>query len=161
MRKIMMLIAVLMISFTAMNAQDVKSDLKNATKFEKGTNAIGLRLGGLSTEITYQKFLSNSSRLEADLGFLYTNGFNLALAYQIVKPFSIGDLDSFNWFVGAGPELGFASSKLLLGVFVQGGVGYNFDFPLSLSLDWRPTFRITPATDFYATGIAVSARYRF
>ncbi len=160
MKKLFILLAVAMAAVTTnVEAQSLKSDMKkNVTKFEEGTNAIGIRFGALQTEISYQKFLSDMTRMEADLGFLYTNGIQLNLAYQYVRP--IGK-EQFSYYFGFGPGVGFAGSSVILDVFGQIGIEYRFNAPFSVSLDWRPTFRILGGTGFYADGIALSVRYRF
>ena len=127
MKKIFLLGA-LVIGFTSLsNAQDIAE------------NAIGLRIGdsnGFGTEISYQRALSDNNRLEVDLGwrsYKGGDGFKLAGIYQWVWNIE-GD---FNWYAGVGGGLGSANKSFL---FVAGDVGieYSFDFPLLLSLDFRP-----------------------
>ena len=117
-------------------------------------NAIGLRLGdsdGFGAEISYQRALSENNRLELDLGWRdgkYYDGFKLAGIYQWVWNIDGG----FNWY--AGPGAGFGAYSIDNDykefekyeddsdtfVFLAGDIGieYNFDFPLLLSLDFRP-----------------------
>ncbi len=169
MKKVFILLTVMMVSLSATYAQssakdvkkDLKRDMKNVTKFEAGKNAIGLRFGAAQTEISYLKMFSGPTRIEADLGLVYSGGFELNLAYQYARDLKIFDLDNLKWYLGAGPSLGYLSKKLLFGVFAQVGVEYSFDFPISISLDYRPRFRLTPQTGFDADGIALSVRYRF
>ncbi|WP_417290983.1 hypothetical protein [Corallibacter sp.] len=120
-------------------------------------NAIGLRLGdsdGFGAEISYQRAIFDSNRLEVDFGWRDGKNFDgvkLIGLYQWVWNIEGG----FNWYAGAGA--GFAALKhdrtRYYGPFLTvveenkdafliaaGNVGieYNFDFPLQLSLDLRP-----------------------
>lgn len=111
-------------------------------------NALGLRLGdsdGFGTEITYQRGLSEDNRLELDLGWInrdFYDAFRLIGLYQWVWNIEGG----FNWYAGAGAGLGARSTEGdnddgdgLYGLFAGDvGIEYNFNFPLLLSLDFRP-----------------------
>ena len=135
-------------------------------------NAIGLRLGdsdGFGTEISYQRALGGNNRLEADLGWRSGsnyNGFKLAGIYQWVW-----SLDgNFNWYAGAGGGLGSYSYDNNAGedyddtfVFAAGNVGieYGFDFPLLLSLDFRPELGFGDFNDDLDFDIALGIRYQF
>ena len=124
-------------------------------------NAIGLRLGasdGMGAEISYQRALGASNRIEGDLGWRdssYYSAFKLTGIYQWV--FGMGG-KGFNWFVGAGGGViswsrnedyyrryykhkkdydyyyyyNNADDKNGFGAFVAGDVGieYHFDIPL-------------------------------
>jgi len=113
-------------------------------------NAIGLRLGdsdGLGAEVSYQRALGENNRLEVDLGWRdgkNRDGVKLAGLYQWVW-----SLDgNFNWYAGAGGGFGaFSYDNIPMGqddsesfLFAAGDIGieYDFDFPLLLSLDFRP-----------------------
>ncbi|MCB0376021.1 MAG: hypothetical protein KDD04_08905, partial [Sinomicrobium sp.] len=111
-------------------------------------NALGLRFGdddgfdSLGAEISYQRALFNSTRLEFDLGYRNGNNydaFKLVGLFQWVMPLD----QSFYWYVGAGAGLGSVSvdnggsnSFALLAGDI--GIEYNFRIPLLLSLDIRP-----------------------
>tara|TARA_R110002111_G_scaffold254330_1_gene319918 strand:+ start:465 stop:962 length:498 start_codon:yes stop_codon:yes gene_type:complete len=114
-------------------------------------NAIGLRLGdsdGFGTEVSYQRALGDNNRLEADLGWRSRDkysGFKLAGLYQWVWNIEGG----FNWYAGAGGGFGSYSFDNYNNnnkdynetfAFIAGDIGieYSFDFPLLLSLDFRP-----------------------
>ena len=144
-------------------------------------NAIGLRLGdnnGFGAEVSYQKGLSNSNRLELDLGWRNRNNYHnngyygndnalkLAGLYQWVWNIDGG----FNWYAGVGGGFGSYNSDYNgvndngVFAFAAGDVGieYNFDFPLQLSLDFRPELG---GNGYYENGyssdIALGVRYRF
>lgn len=136
-------------------------------------NALGLRLGGsdgVGTEISYQRGLSENHRLELDLG--WRNGknydaFKLTGLHQWVWNIESG----FNWFAGVGAGLGSVDGNDDFndddnGIFVTAagnvGIEYNFDFPLLLSLDFRPELGVINSYgDDLEFDIALGIRYQF
>ena len=127
---------------------------------------IGVRFGGFSgygAEVSYQQPLG-ANRLELDLG-LNGWGFGLNGLYQWVKP--LPQLyEGFNWYWGVGAGLGFYNFKSTgaafgVGVLGQIGLEYNFEFPLQLSIDYRPGLYVTPTIYPTYDGICLGARYRF
>ena len=151
MKKIVFIVALLM-SGVGANAQS------------KG-NAIGIRGvdAGHGGEISFQTGLGKSNRLELDLGFnSYSNsysGLQLSGIYQWV--WGLEQItDGLNWYVGVGGTAGSYSSGLGLAVVGQLGIEYNFNIPLQISLDWRPSFLNPNYSDgYYGNGLSV--RYRF
>ncbi|MDM9631668.1 hypothetical protein [Robiginitalea aurantiaca] len=139
-------------------------------------HAIGLRLGdsdGFGAEISYQKSLTRSSRLEFDMGWRDTrnyNAFKLVGLHQWVR-----NLDgNFNWFYGVGGGIGNVNfnedydtdSNGGFFLFAAGDIGieYNFDIPLLLSVDFRPEIGIIGYdgfTDNFNFDIALGIRYQF
>jgi hypothetical protein len=137
-------------------------------------NTIGLRLGdndGFGAEISYQRKLTDTNRLEFDLGWRNSNevdALKLAGLYQWVWNIDIG----LNWYAGAGGGLGSwrysddEDSSSGTFVFLAGdlGIEYQFDIPLQLSLDVRPEIYLLSGdykeTDF-GPNLALSIRYRF
>lgn len=137
-------------------------------------NALGLRIGdndGLGTEISYQRGLGDNNRLELDLGWRSSNnvdGFKLAGLYQWVWNIEGG----FNWYAGAGAGVGTWSYEDNGNkdsgsyFFAAGDIGieYNFDFPLQLSLDFRPELYFNNddfIDDNFGPDIALGIRYRW
>ena len=146
-------------------------------------HTIGLRLGdsdGLGAEISYQKSLTSSTRLEVNLGWRDSrayDAFKIAGVYQWVLPLD-GD---FNWYYGVGGGLGNVDFEprpiqgsatnyedVDGGLFVFGagnlGIEYNFDFPLVLSLDIRPEIGILGYSEFsdnFDFDIGFGIRYQF
>ncbi|MBL7560726.1 hypothetical protein JAO71_13035 [Olleya sp. YSTF-M6] len=133
-------------------------------------NAIGLRLGdsdGFGAEISYQRALGDNNRLEVDLGWRSGDafdGFKLAGLYQWVWVLD-GD---FNWYAGVGGGVGsysFENNAIddETFIFAAGDIGieYNFDFPLQLSLDFRPELGFGDYSDDLDFDIALGVRYRF
>ncbi len=145
---------------------------------EISDNALGLRLGdsdGFGAEISYQRLLNHRDRrLEVDLGWRDSRNYSaikLAGLYQWVRPID----GIFNWYYGVGGGLGsvhFDSNPNLTkdddGIFLFGagdiGVECNFDFPLLLSLDFRPELGILGYSGFsdnFDFDIALGVRYQF
>lgn len=162
-----------------------------------GEFSLGLRLGdswfssfdsyygnhwGFNIELSGVYNLSSSNRIEAELGWAdysgknYANGYlHLAGSYQwywnIVK--------GLGWFVGPAANLGVwisdyhyanyhsSNAAFCIGVGAQVGIQYDFDFPLQLSLDTRPSINfgipgdITGSAYFWPTWFNFSVRYRF
>lgn len=124
---------------------------------------IGLR-AGYGGELSYQHPL-NDNRLEVNLGLNgFGNGdFAITGIYQWL--FDVNEIDIY---AGLGAQTGsyyWADKEkhtLGLSLATQVGVQYNFDFPLQLSLDWRPTWTVLPAgRDIGYYGLGLGVRYRF
>ena len=143
-------------------------------------NALGLRLGGNNVfggELSYQRGLSKNNRLELDLGWRNRsnydghnyddNAIKLAALYQWVWNIDGG----FNWYAGVGGGAGNYSydgpnDKRISDTFVfaAGDIGleYNFDFPLLISLDFRPEFGGNGYyKNNYGSDIALGLRFQF
>ena len=142
---------------------------------QEDKNALGLRLGdsdGFGTEISYQRYLNTTNRLEIDLGWRDSrnyDAFRLTGLYQWVWNIDGG----FNWYVGAGggiaqvdfdnvpPGFGDDSETYF---YAAGDIGieYDFNIPLLLSLDFRPEFGFSDAFDDDVDfDIAFGIRYQF
>lgn len=136
--KFPILVSVLFLIGQSVLAQDLPS------------HVLGLRMGdadGFGAEISYQGAVTESNRVELDLGWRNSSnwdGFKLTGLYQFVN-----HLDgSFNWYYGFGGGLGSIDygpgvvSSGNGGVFVYGagviGIEYQFEIPLQISLDFRP-----------------------
>ncbi len=162
MKKTILVVLIAICSSAFVNAQEISN------------NAIGLRLGdndGLGAEISYQMKLSNTNRLEADLGFRNHDNydaFKLSGIYQWVWQIDGG----FNWYAGFGAGVGSWSIKDGYngndddGVFLNAdgniGIEYNFDAPILISLDFRPEIGlIGDYGDGTALDLALSVRYQF
>ncbi len=143
---------------------------------EIADHAIGLRLGdsdGFGAEISYQKSLFRYNRLELDLGWRDSREFDavkLAGIYQWVHNID-GNL---NWYYGVGGGLGSVDFEPRpdydpdggLFIFAAGDIGieYSFDFPLLISLDFRPEIGFVGYSDFsdnFDFDVALGLRYKF
>lgn len=145
----------------------------NAQEISK--NAIGLRLGdndGFGGEVSYQRGLSKNNRLEFDLGWRNSkdvDAFKIVGLYQWVWNIEGG----FNWYAGAGAGIGswsynkndFKESGSFVLAAGDIGIEYLFDFPLQLSLDFRPEIYFggdyADFRDGFGPDIALGVRYRF
>ncbi len=158
--KTLILFAIIALSFSTLAYSQSISD-----------NALGLRIGdddGFGAEISYQRAFGDNNRGEFDLGWRSGNnfsGFKLAGLYQWVW-----QLDgNFNWYVGAGGGLGSFSvengDQDVNDTFVFGagdiGIEYDFDFPLLLSLDFRPEIGFGNSNNDLGFDIALGIRYQF
>lgn len=138
-------------------------------------NALGIRFGGnngFGGEISYQRKLSNSNRLEIDLGIRGNSTYSSFKAtglYQWV--FALSDLHkNVNWYVGAGGGLGSwkvknniannTSSTFLFGAGVV-GIEYKFDIPLLISLDFRPEIGFNDVYSGFNADFGLGVRYLF
>lgn len=143
----------------------------NAQRISK--NALGVRLGdddGFGAEVSYQRGLSEDTRLEFDLGIRSGNnydGFKLTGLHQWVFPLD----GNFNWYVGAGGGAGvYSIDNPIPGTddtdsfaFLAGnaGIEYNFNIPLMLSLDVRPEIGFGDFNDDFDFDLGLGIRYQF
>lgn len=160
MYKKLLVLVFIMASAISAQAQDIS------------THAIGLRLGnsdGFGTEINYQHALSERNRLEAGLGWRRSNRtdvIKLTGLYQWVWNIDGG----FNWYAGPGGGIGqiifykafFNDRNNETFAFITGGIGleYSFDFPLLVSIDFRPEFGFGNYRNDVDFDIGLSARYQ-
>jgi hypothetical protein len=100
--------------------------------------------------------LGEFSRVHADISF--GNGVGVDLLWDFIyKP--LGG-EALNWYAGVGPYAVF-DDPFTLGIVGELGLEYRFNFPISVSADWRPSFRIIDNTDFHAGGFGLNVRYIF
>ena len=136
---------------------------------EIADNAIGLRFSensGSGFEFTYQRKLTDINRLEIDLGVRNNTAYNFFKAAGLYE--WVWQLDgNFNWYAGFGGGIGNwnvkdsnSSSTFLFGAGVV-GIEYNFDFPLQVSLDFRPELGFSDFYDGFNSDFGLSARYQF
>ncbi|GAA3511327.1 hypothetical protein GCM10022393_26380 [Aquimarina addita] len=158
-KRIFIVAAFLLVSTFTINAQDI------------APHALGLRLGdsdGVWAEVSYQAGLSSDTRIEIDLGIRSRNSFSavkLTGIYQWVFNIDGG----LNWYVGPGIGGGLidydnGDDGLESFGFIAGDVGieYSFDFPLLISLDFRPEIYFDDfGDDDLNFNVGVSARYQF
>ena len=126
-----------------------------------GAQEIGIRFGGTNGgggAAIDGVFGTKIGRVHADLGF-YHGGMGIdALWNFLYKPLST---EAFNWYLGVGPTLTIGDS-FWLGVAGEAGLEYKFNsVPISMGLDWRPTFWIVEETRFGADSFGFNIRYRF
>ncbi len=162
MKKLFFTVALLVGFVTIVSAQEVSP------------HAIGIRTGdndGFGAEISYQKKMGDINRFELDLGFRDNKNFD---AWKLTGVYQwIWNIDGgFNWYAGFGAGLGSWNNKTFDnvddGLFVNAvgdiGVEYNIDnFPLLISLDFRPEFGIVNnfGDNDLGLDIALGIRYQF
>lgn len=169
--------------------------------------AAGLRIGGTGLDATYQYYMAKDQFVEGNLGldFGYNVNGNVGVKATAVYNFVWARpawTNTGSWALYAGPAVslgfvddmvpydvggiinGYYDNGFMLALGGQVGVEYNFDFPLSLSLDLRPLFgmhindgrfripdtstvvRYEKKIGFYDNGLlgfapSISFRYRF
>ncbi|AEE18060.1 MULTISPECIES: hypothetical protein [unclassified Dokdonia] len=143
---------------------------------EISPNAIGLRIGdndGFSTEVNYQRALSENNRLELGLAWRSGNNFDAVKGTGIYQ--WVWNIDGgFNWYAGVGAAVGafdvdndapfFDDDDNEFFVNAAGDIGieYRFDIPLLLSLDFRPEIGIlNDFDDDLEFDVALGIRYLF
>ena len=135
------------------------------------SNALGLRLGGGiggGAEASFQLGLNDANRVEFGLGldiYKELNALHASAVYQWV--FDLSELEAgFNWYTGIGGGLlsysGKHSGGTSIGLLGIIGIEYNFEFPLRLSLDYRPGYYFgSDVWDPFRGGAALGVRFRF
>lgn len=135
--------------------------------------ALGGRSFYIGEAVSYQHQLSEKSMLEAELGLsLSSVGVEVVVTHDWLFPItSWQKRGTWNWYAGVGAGLGWSwwSNYAYAGIAGRIGVEYNFDFPLNLSLDWRPIIGPEFGNGYvgfnsyglYQGGIALGVRYRF
>jgi hypothetical protein len=121
---------------------------------------LGIRFGdvvGNTVAIDGMFSVGEFSRVHADVSF--GDGLGVEALYDFLyKPLGA---EAFNWYVGAGPSM-LIDDPFYLGISGEVGLDYHFNaVPLSLSLDWRPTFWIIEETDLSGRGFGLNVRYVF
>ncbi|MBL0105642.1 MAG: hypothetical protein IPP51_18770 [Bacteroidetes bacterium] len=146
-------------------------------------NGIGLRLGGISSGITFKHFMNSDAALEGILGWGRHAIFITGL-YE--KHAAFGNAQGLYWFYGGGAHIGFYNddygyayfryykkknvvyvnenyhqSNISLGGDFILGLEYKFDgAPLTLGLDVKPVIDIVPGFYGYFDG-AFTVRFTF
>ncbi|WP_231464493.1 MULTISPECIES: hypothetical protein [unclassified Pedobacter] len=147
--------ALFALATTSVKAQDYK-------------NAIGGRFGSYNG-VSFKTALSSNTKLELIGNFRSNRNFSWAQLtglYEVYNP--IGGAPGLKWYYGGGASVGsvknkaFDSSDIYLGLNGVLGLDYKFKgAPINLSLDWIPTLRVTPDTDFYSGDIGLGVRFTF
>lgn len=154
MKKLLVVVMILSLAFAF--AQEEKATRMDA----------GLRGGG-SSGITGRYFMSESSGIEAIIG--YRNlGLVITGLYEFHKPLQIGEVEGLTWFFGGGVHVGISTwwtTALTLGIDGIVGVGYDLEplinFPISLTLDYKPALSFIGTWGTSWGDAAFSVRYTF
>lgn len=143
MKKLLLILSVLFALVTVSSAQE-----------------LGIRFGdatGGNVAIDGVFSLGSWSRVHGDVSF-GNSGVGVDLLWDFIYQPLSGE--AFNWYAGVGPFV-WIGDPFQLGVVGELGLEYRFKFPMSLSADWRPSFRIIDNTDFNAGGFGLNVRYIF
>jgi hypothetical protein len=120
---------------------------------------LGVRFGdatGGNVAVDAVFSLGKYNRFHGDISF--GDGVGIDLLWNFIyKP--LGE-EALNWYAGVG-AFTFLGDPFQLGVVGELGLEYRFKFPISVSADWRPAFRIVEDTDFHADGFGANIRYIF
>jgi hypothetical protein len=121
--------------------------------------ALGLR-ATYGAELSYQHYAGGQNFWEFDAG-VFDNLLDLVAIYD----FSIAPIGPFNFYAGPGAFIamwpGHNETHMNVGLAGQVGLEYTFDFPLQLSLDWRPCFNFMNGFAWAPYGAALGIRYAF
>ncbi|MFA6400422.1 MAG: hypothetical protein WCX31_02185 [Salinivirgaceae bacterium] len=140
-----------------------------ASKAQYYNTGIGLR-AGFTNGLTIKHFLGTKASIEGIIGSRW-HGVEFTGLYEINN--RAFDADRLNWFFGFGGHIGFwdgdrtywgepNTNYTVVGLDGILGLEYSFiEVPLSLSIDWKPSFNIVNNNDFWADGGALSIRYIF
>lgn len=131
--------------------------------------AIGVRLGGgsfVGGELSYQKGLGNTNRLELDFGFGASSNHSRIYAAGIYQ-WDMEISDGFNWYIGPGASVGlytYDNAAGFINIAVGGQIGIEYDFtkkdvPLLLSLDTRPMWDFLGSHSGLGWGASLGIRY--
>ena len=122
---------------------------------------IGVRFGevtGGNVAIDGVFSIGQFSRVHGDVSF-GNNGVGVDLLWDFIYQPLSGE--AFKWYAGVGPFLNI-QDPFALGVVGELGLDYHFNkVPISISADWRPSFRIIENTDFDVVGFGLNIRYVF
>lgn len=144
--------------------------LSGALQAQDYQTAVGLR-AGLGSGLSVKHFLNRYNAVEGMVESRW-DGINVTGLYEWQQ----GKLGEYgvSWYYGAGAHFGAwnggspqpwfdENDRQVHHVFgVDGIIGmeYTFeDFPLNLSLDWKPAFNLTGHTGLWLDNIAVNVRY--
>lgn len=140
--------------------------------------AVGVRIG-YGAGASYQHSMGENNMIEVEVALPAFNAIEAAATYDWINPgglvFPEVGKGKFNWYAGVGAGVGYDWGRWWYSAYAFGGVAgrigveYNFEFPLQLSVDWRPLIGVEGnkyGVGFYADGlysgaIAVGARYTF
>lgn len=119
--------------------------------------SIGGRIG-YGLDVSYQHTVGRN-KVTLDVGFPWFNGLDAVATHDWVIPVhSWSGRGSWNWYPGVGLGLGgrfyghhenHPHDYFFIGVAGRFGFEYQFWFPMTIAVDWRPVFGV--ATNSYDT----------
>lgn len=132
-------------------AQQVENRLELGLRINSSDNPFSAAFDG-----TYN--ISKGNRIHADLG-IGNGGIGADFIHDWL--FSFDGNRRLIFYPGLGGSLYFLSDDVVIAITAEIGLEYRFDIPLSLGLDFRPSFNILPSTDLVSNGVGLNIRYRF
>lgn len=139
--------------------------------------AIGVNLG-YGASFSYQHNIGASNMIDLAVDAPLFHGIGASATYDWIDPFNApvpwDEQGEWHWYMGVGAGAGFyfgqeqTPGQIFAGVVGHVGIGYDFWFPLALSLDYRPNFGVGISDgDIHfngtglITGISLGVRYKF
>lgn len=153
---------VLVISFLSISL------LSNAQMYD---SSVGVRLGP-ENGISFKHFLSNDRAVEAIASFRW-RGVNVTGLYEIHH--LAFDIEGLFWYYGGGAHFGIwgtyspwydaadsRNSNFAAGIDGVIGFEYTFrEYPVNISIDWKPAINLIGNFHPWVDGTALSVRYIF
>ncbi len=131
--------------------------------------AIGVR-GGIPNSLSVKKALGTSSVGEGIIG-LWNRGIVVTGLYNIQNPLEIEGY-GFEWYYGGGAHVGFFNNRYVtfLGevggstavIGLDGVIGLEYtveEFPLNISLDYKPSFNFVGFNGWWFDHVSLGIRY--
>ncbi|MFB6340605.1 hypothetical protein ACE1ET_02730 [Saccharicrinis sp. FJH62] len=132
-----------------------------ALKAQPYQTSIGLRMG-FESGITLKHFVNDHTALE---GIFSTRWNNIAVTGLYEVHNEAFDIEGLMWYYGGGAHAGFGNPytrSFVAGLDGIVGLEYTFrDFPVDISVDWKPSFDIVGRFYGWFGGTALTVRYNF
>jgi len=100
--------------------------------------------------------ISETKRIHADVGL--GDSVSLDVLYDFWYR-HVFDEPQLKWYLGMGVSSIF--SDFNIGPSAEAGIQYNFKFPVSISIDWRPTLWLIDDLEFKGDYFGLNLRFRF
>ena len=152
MRKVCITIVLVFLAAVNVGAQDY-------------TWAVGVRLGDDMSGFSVKRSIDARNKIEGILAVPYWHGVNFTGLYQRYIP-----IEAFQIYCGVGGHIGnwkhtsndISKHYFFLGLDCMVGIEFSLlkSVPLSLSIDYKPSYNLTGHTGFSFTGGGIGLRYR-
>lgn len=151
---VVMMILVLSISFAFSQAE---IDTKKMQWSARLGNPVGFGLRFPTGE---------SNAIQAQIGVSNSSIINITGLYEWHKPLNIGEIEGLSWFFGGGAHVGLIGVPAL-NIGIDGIIGVEYDlmpmlnFPMSVSLDYKPAINFLGNFTRDLASFALSAYFNF
>ncbi|HVS91053.1 MAG TPA: hypothetical protein VHE59_03410 [Mucilaginibacter sp.] len=151
MKKLFLLIFAVMVYYAGTaNAQIYNTSAGLSVEMGTGSTLVGPAIN---------HFFDQHSSAQAEL--LFGGGDTFISAFYHYND-AVQNAKGLDWFVGAGPALGFGNGSTSFYLRPAAGLDYKIDTtPLDLSFDWRPTFYVGSGSSFTAARFGLGLRFCF